>query len=271
MYPLIKQLALLPMNLILVIVAGLLLRHRWRGLGNAMVIGGVVTLYAVATPVVGGVLLRAIERTPPLAADVPAGSAGAIVILSAGLRTAAPEYGGETVDGLTLERLRYGAHLHRRTGLPIAVTGGTTRLSPTPLAHLMKRVLEEDFRVPVAWVEDRSTNTFENARLTADLLRRAGIGRVYLVTHAFHMDRARPVFTAAGLGVIPAPTGFTGSGPLEVGLFLPSVSGLRASYLALHEVLGRLWYGLTGYDRPAPAAPPPTRGAPTGTGSLHRP
>ena len=271
MYPFIKQLALLPTNLILVIAAGAVLRRRWRRLGNALMIGGVAVLYAVSTPVVGGMLLRAVERTPPLPVEVDAGHAGAIVVLAAGLRMAAPEYGGETVDGMALERLRYGARLHQRTGLPIAVTGGTTRLSRTPLATLMERVLEEDFGVPVTWVEDGAANTFENARLTADMLRRSGIGTVYLVTHAFHMARAQRVFTAAGLETIPAPTGFTGSGPLMADSFLPSANGLRDSHFALHEMLGRLWYRVSGYDRSVRAAPLPTRPAPTGTGPPRRP
>ena len=55
----------------------------------------------------------------------------------------------------------------------------------------MKQVLEREFQVPVTWVEETSRNTLENARGSFQVLGAAGIRRVYLVTHAWHMPRAR--------------------------------------------------------------------------------
>ena len=52
------------------------------------------------------------------------------MILGGGLRRSAPEYGGDTLGRLTLERLRYGAMLAKRTGLPVMVSGGTTLPAP---------------------------------------------------------------------------------------------------------------------------------------------
>ena len=83
-------------------------------------------------------------------------------------------------------------------------------------------------------------------RMSAQILKPAGIRRVVLVTQAFHMSRARQLFEAAGLEVIPAPTDFKGSrdGPLETFDFLPQAKAIQTSYYALHEWLGLAWISL---------------------------
>ncbi|HAK93275.1 MAG TPA: YdcF family protein, partial [Massilia timonae] len=98
-------------------------------------------------------------------------------------------------------RLRYAAHLHRRTGLPILVSGGAPGPGAMSLADAMAAALREDFGVPVRWVEGRSRNTAENAMFSAALLRPEKVGRVLLVTDAMHMERARTVFQRGGLQV----------------------------------------------------------------------
>ena len=71
----------------------------------------------------------------------------------------------------------------------------------------MQAALRE-FGVSATWVEEGSNNTLENARLTSAMLERAGIKTIYLVTHAWHMPRARMAFERAGFNVIPAPTAY---------------------------------------------------------------
>ena len=59
------------------------------------------------------------------------------------------------------------------------------------MAQLMKRTLEEDFRVAVRWTEDQAQDTFQNARNSRALLQAEGIETILLVTHAWHMARTR--------------------------------------------------------------------------------
>ncbi len=66
---------------------------------------------------------------------------------------------GDSVSRRALERLRYGAYLHRLTGLPILVSGGAPYGEPVSEAELMQAALVSDFRVEVKWVEDKSANT----------------------------------------------------------------------------------------------------------------
>ena len=107
----------------------------------------------------------------------------------------------------------------------------------------MKKVLEEDFRVAVRWVEEGSRNTFENALFSAEVLSNENIGSAILVTHAFHMRRATEVFEQAGIRIMPAATVFalTGSA-FEMRDLLPQTSSLVGSAYALHELVGLVAY-----------------------------
>lgn len=228
--------------LVLAAVGGLLLALRWRRLGTLLVVAAFLLLYALSTHFVANGLLNALESAPLAPSADPGGHA--IVVLGGGTYFAAPEYGQDTVSAPTLVRLRFAAHLHHRTGKPVLVSGGTPEGNPVPEAELMRQALERDFRVPVQWTESGSSNTLENARRSQRLLAAAGITRVYLVTHARHMPRARLAFERAGLGVVPAPTGYATRHALTALDFLPSARALQRSRDFFHEIIGIGWYHL---------------------------
>jgi uncharacterized SAM-binding protein YcdF (DUF218 family) len=185
---------------------------------------------------------RFLDSLAPSPATLTSRDAEAIVILGGGRNRDSVEYGGDSVKHFTLERLRYGAHLARKLGKPVLVTGGSPEGEGTPEGRIMAAVLEREFRVPVRWVEERSRNTRENARFSAEILAQAGIKRIYLVSHAWHLARAMPEFQAMGLTVIPAGTGYTLDGDVELFDFIPSAQALQTSYLASHEWIGLMWY-----------------------------
>jgi uncharacterized SAM-binding protein YcdF (DUF218 family) len=223
-----------PAGPLLVAIAGLAVLGRRPRLGRALAWTGALALAALSTGVVAHGLARLLDDSPPVALEA-ARSAQAIVVLGGGVRPDALEYGGDTLGRLTLERVRYGAWLARRLGLPVLVTGGAP-LGGTPEAVVMRRALEDEYSVAVRWADAAARNTHENARNAAALLQRDGVRRVVLVTHGFHMRRARAEFLAAGLEVVPAPTFVAAPGPPEAGDFLPSVPALQRSYYALHEL-----------------------------------
>ena len=228
-------LVLPPAGLLVVAVIGLALQRSRPRLGRSLAWTGVLLLTALSLPVVSQALLRALDNDPAIDLAQAAG-AQAIVILGGGVRRAAPEYGGDTLGRLTLERVRYGAWLARKTGLPVLATGGVV-YGGTPEAMLMKQALENEFGIPVKWKEVKSRNTRENAVNSAAILLAADIHRVILVAHSFDMRRAKAEFAAAGLKVMAAPTGIPSASydsPLEL---LPSASALQGSYYALYELL----------------------------------
>lgn len=230
-------------GLLLVCLAGLFRRRRW---AFGLAAFGTALLILQSLPPVAGALMASLEaRAGPAIAGKD--GAEAIVVLSGGLQTDAPEYGGDTAGARTLLRLRYGALLAHRFELPLLVAGGRPINATRTEAAVMADILANEFAVKVRWQETQSRNTAENAVLSAALLRAAGIRRVVLVTQAFHMPRAVRLFRAAGIEVVPAPTNFMAAGrssfaPLD---FLPQVSAMQNSYCALHEWLGMAWLALT--------------------------
>lgn len=233
------QLVLPPMVFILLALVGLaMVRSRMR-FGAGLALFSVLAVMALSMPIVGRALVRSLET--PFADPALDRKPAAIVILGGGSYPAAPEYGGDTVSRATLERLRYGAHLHRRTGKPVLVTGGSPAGTATSEGEQMRDALR-DFGVATKWVEARSSNTFESARYTARALRAAGVQSIYLVTHAWHMPRARLAFERAGLHVVPAAHSYKSVGRLTPLDFIPHPLALAESYIFFHEVLGMLWY-----------------------------
>ena len=150
---------------------------------------------------------------------------------------------------LSLERVRYAARLYRRTGKPILTTGGTEQGNGFSEAVQMKTVLEEEFLVPVSWVEKTSRNTRENAYKSFAILKKDGIDHIALVTHAWHMPRAIREFEQAGFNVTPAPTAFTTRYRTGLMSFIPTANALQKSWLYFHEIFGILWYRLIPVSR----------------------
>ncbi len=255
LYDLVKILVLPPAVFFLLLLAGWLLLRWRRPFGRALLGLLLLVAYLSTTPYAAGELMAPLQRYDALDLRRPDPEAGAIVVLSAGLYFSAPEYwhpgapshGVDVPGSLTLERLQYAARLARATGLPVLVSGGAAgRTENRFVADAMKQSLERDFGVPVRWVERRSVDTFSNARNSAALLRADGIGRAYLVTHAWHMPRALIAFGATGLDVVPAPTRFVSRAEPRWRDFLPSARAFLYSYYALHEWAGIAWYRLRG-------------------------
>lgn len=244
MYDTLKSLVLPPASLLCVLAIGLVLALIGRRrLGWVILFLGTSLFYALCTPYMAYRLNAPLETIPALPDDAARGSnAQAIVVLSGGFLAAAPEYGEDVVDHITLQRLRYAAHLQRVTGLPVLTSGGRLDRAKLSLAEMMKHALEADFGVPVMWTEDQSADTYENAVKSAAILKPAGISRVLLVTHAAHMARSVAMFTAAGFDVVPAPTDFLPPLRMTVRDFAPSLGAFADSFYGIYELIGARWY-----------------------------
>ncbi len=232
------SLILPPAGPILLALAGLWLARRWPRFGRGLSIASLLGLLAMSLPPVAGWLASGLETYRPIS-DVDLKRAQAIVVLGGGKYFVAPEYGQDTISRWSLERARYAAHLQRRSKLPILVAGGAPD-GGRPEGDALKEALTRDFNAAVTWVDARSADTGENAAQSAALLKKAGISRIALVTHAWHMPRATALFVREGLTVIPAPTGFTTPSPSQLFQLTPSTTALDKSRLALHEWLGML-------------------------------
>jgi uncharacterized SAM-binding protein YcdF (DUF218 family) len=236
-----------PANLVLLTaLGGLLFLAGRRRAGTATLALSLMLLTLLSMPAIGQWLVARLEADVPVLTQPRGTPAQAIVILGGSRRVNAREYGGSDQPGLySLGRLRYGAWLHEQTGLPILVTGGSPERRPESEASLMARALKENFKVPVRWMEGASDNTEQNARLSAHLLKQAGITRVLLVSDAWHLPRAMRMFADQGLQPIAAPTNALNADANEGLLaWLPQAGTLTLSHLAMHEWIGLAWYSL---------------------------
>ncbi len=77
------------------------------------------------------------------------------------------------------------------------MTGGApdkTSLSDLSESQLISEVLNKELNVSAKWVEGSSSTTQENAKLSAIMLQKENIQTIYLVTHLWHMPRAKAIF-----------------------------------------------------------------------------
>jgi uncharacterized SAM-binding protein YcdF (DUF218 family) len=244
MLALIKTVLLPPFNLLLLGIAGAVLHRRAPRLGYALMALALGLLYVVSTPLFATWSLSLLEQ--PYADPLTRGDGQAIVALAGGTFSQAPEYGADVVSHLTMARIRYAARLQQRANKPLLVSGGSVHGDAVSEAQQMRTVLEEEMKVPVRWAEERSVDTYTNALESHRILAPLGIRTIYLVTHAWHIPRARLAFERAGFEVIPAPTEFNALDLSNLVLldFLPRASALVKSYYFFHEVLGYVAYSL---------------------------
>jgi uncharacterized SAM-binding protein YcdF (DUF218 family) len=193
--------------------------------------------YLLSTTYVGTKLIEPLENRYPALQHVPA-DVDAVVVLSGGNNLGAPNL--PLMPG-AFKRYMYGVMLAKKYNLPLVFSGG---FHESDAAAVVTKELNEmlDLNLTVRY-ENRSLDTYENARYTEQMLHKAGIPhpRVLLVTSAFHMPRAKLLFDRTHLDTIPAPTDYLASS-LQHFWYLPSITGLRLSYHALHEYLGYLIY-----------------------------
>jgi uncharacterized SAM-binding protein YcdF (DUF218 family) len=234
---LILSVVLPPVGPIILVVGGLALARYRRNLGRVLVGVSLTGLLILSTPWMAGFLMSGLQKFPPIDSTQLAKSQ-AIVVLGGGVYRDAPEYGGDTIGFVSLERLRYALYLSKLSGLPILATGGAPE-GGVAEAVAMRKSAEDEFGSKIQWTEGQSMDTSSSARLSALLLSAHGVKRIALVSHAWHLPRAVANFEAVGLEVVPAPMGFSRSS-VDALAFLPSASALAASSRALHEWLGIL-------------------------------
>lgn len=237
--------ALPPLLLVVAgLVGGLLAWRGWRA-GGALAAFAAATQMLLATPFCADLLVASLEREvrPGVPRPADATPPAAIVILGGD----AIRNGGDLDIGpLTLERLRAGAALQRRTGLPVLVTAGPLSPGDLSLGPLMARSLVDDFVVPVRWVEAAARDTRDNAVFSARLLRAADVGSVHLVTHGWHMPRAQEAFDRLGFATTAAPVRIGEEPAGFVFEWVPRADHLTMSWFAIREWAGRLVYAIRG-------------------------
>jgi len=242
--PILTNLALPPGALLLLIGLGLLMAARKRVGGLVLALAATAALWLLSCHAVAVWLaLNLLPQPAPLSLTaLKSSGAQAIVVLGGGVHPVAPEYGESQASPAAAMRLRYGAWLARQSGLPVAFAGGqgwgAAGAQALSEGEVARRAALQDYGLTLSWIDKQSRDTRENAQFLRPLLQKDKVGKIVLVTHAWHMPRSVAAFEGAGFTVVPAPMGFilsSRSGLLE---WMPSSDGLDTSRVVLKEWLG---------------------------------
>ena len=213
-----------------------LLRGR---LGRSLAVVGLLGLILLSLPAVSMALLASLDPPAEALEAIPE----AIIVLGGDVFLI-PDAPGAVLGSLSLERVRAGAELQRRSGLPVLVSGGLVDGLPLTIGELMAGSMTGDFGVPVRWTEAESPTTWENAEYSARILAESEVRRVYIVTHAWHMRRSLLAFRHFGLAAVPAPVRRDPWPTFQLREFLPRTSAWVNSFYAMHEWVGLAYYSI---------------------------
>jgi uncharacterized SAM-binding protein YcdF (DUF218 family) len=245
--PILTTLILVPAGPLLLMAMGWMLLRRYKLLGRALIVASMAALWMLSCNAVAVWLDQ--QFLPQTAHIAPANMSSflrneqvqAIIVLGGGAESASREYGAAQPSGATIARMHYGVVLAKQTGLPLGFSGGQGHAASAQSdteAAAVARWLAQLSLPPLRWLEGSARDTRENAALTAALLQKENVSHIALVTHAWHMPRAKRAFEAAGLTVTPAPMAFTEPVSSPLLEWLPSAEGLTHSRQILREWLG---------------------------------
>ncbi|UCF91920.1 MAG: YdcF family protein [Desulfobacterales bacterium] len=191
---------------------------------------------------VSNLLIRKLESdfSP---SSVPRGDV--IILLGGGIREEAPDLTGRGFPGEDmLGRIVTAVRLQKRLSLPIIVSAGAV-FKGGGGAPIVKRILI-DLGVDENQIilEDKSRDTYENAKYCKDLCLQKGFGQPILVTSGYHLQRAHLMFAQFGLQTFPYPAYLKTWENQEYQWYhyLPDSRSLANISAALHEYLGICFY-----------------------------
>ncbi len=243
-----------PFLLLILLGAWLLGRTSKRRLSGALaIIIGVAGVWLSSTSAIGQLLTQHWLLAPPaltaqevtnLKQRSAAQADVAVLVLGGGARQFVPEYGGSSLDEISLTRLRYGVWLAKQINAPLGFSGGigwTAKRLKVSEAAIAERTAREEYATPLRWAEGSSRDTRENAALSVQLLQADGIRKIVLVTHEQHMPRSLKAFRAAAQGnmeIIAGPVGLQRDGISELFDWAPSQEGYMRVRYAIYEWIG---------------------------------
>lgn len=243
-YPLLKTFAaqlLMPLPLCLGLLAvGLLLRYRFRRVGNGWALFALLLLGALSwAPVADRLLVPFESAHPPLQHWPPVNT---VMVLGGGYQPLQPWVVTGQLSSSSANRLLEGVRLwHLNPAAQLVVSGHSGQVGVVPMAQAYARIAEE-MGVPrnQLHVLATPTDTGQEAHAAAQLLGEGA--ELLLVTSASHMPRAMQHFRQAGLAPIAAPTHYLAlrDSPSALSYWVPSARHLHKSERAFYEALGLL-------------------------------
>ena len=208
---------------------------------------GIVILIFCSLPIISNKLITYLEKDYTLQDASTINNADAIVVLSGMIKTIKVNDKLKYEFGGAVDRILSGIDLFKsnKASLLILTKGQLPWSLGMPEGEYLK-----EFAIKLGVPEesilltDNVQNTDQEAKSVKKLLN-SNDAKVILVTSAFHMPRAKKVFEASNIKVIPFAVDFISSHQkLTFMSFMPSPYALSDTSLFLREMIGRLYYYL---------------------------
>jgi uncharacterized SAM-binding protein YcdF (DUF218 family) len=226
---------------IFLLVLGLLLRS------YRICFGAIVLLLTCSFPIFSNKLILYLEREYKLTGPANVEKADAIVVLSGMLRTIETNDGFRYEFGEASDRIFAGIELFEEKKSPIIVlTRGKLPWSVGVFEGEYLRDLAIKMGIPENSIllTEPVLNTDQEAKSIKKIVSGSDHS-IILVTSAFHMSRAKKVFEATGIKVIPFPVDFLSSSHNSTIMdFIPSASGFNNTSFFVREMIGRAYYSI---------------------------
>ena len=206
-------------------------------------LAGIAVLFLFSLGPVASLIGRPLEYEYPIQKMESYPTAGAIVVLGGSVSGPVPPRlsieegrGARVLSAARLYKNRKAPLILVSGGVPYSATSGETRREAGDMHDLLV-----EYGVPTSAIlmEAESRTTAENAAQTAALLKSKGIGKILLVTSAYHVGRGARLFRRQNLEVIPVPTSHevVFGGPVDT--YVPNAPSLEKSTRFLKEFFGR--------------------------------
>ena len=220
-----------------------LLWKKKRNWALRVAIASLLLVIIPSIPIVAWGLMHTVEKKYPSQPIDSYPTADAILVLGGTVaQVLPPRHEPEEIGG---SRLLPAVRLFRNHKAKwIVVSGGAPYVDPlgkTRTQALDMKVVLEDMGVPAANIllQDRSRNTEEDIKFSAELLGTRKVKKVLLVTSAFHMKRAMTFAAKTPFEWIAVPTGHEAvEAPLTMASFIPGWGYLKDSDRVIKELVG---------------------------------
>lgn len=225
-------------------------------IGYCLKLISLIVLWLSSTPWFSNLLIYGLEKNypPRMVTDFEAAE---IAVVLGGTMSISRVDGRNHINlGPAVDRLWFAAELYKAGKVKkiLLSGGGGGGIGESYEAEHMQVVMKT-LGVPEVDIltENRSRNTWENARFSVDLIRAHSYSSLLIVTSAMHLPRAMAIFDhfsrPTGLRVAPAPTDHeidSGASSFRLRYLVPDAASLQSTSRAWKEYLGLLhvrWIG----------------------------
>jgi len=205
-------------------------------------------IYLLSIKPIAVSLIKPLEHRYNVPSKEIRNSCRAVVVLGGGIKLGAPflELKNDLSED-TFKRATAAVKLYQENPNRIFIVSGFSAESEYPEAEVMKDYLTY-MGIPenLIYTEGKSLDTYNNAKFVYKMLKSTNIGKICLVTSAYHIARSVYLFNKVGFkkeSIIPIPVDYKES-KLSFNLleFLPTAYWLNISAKALHEYFGLIYY-----------------------------